>query len=151
MYIDKKIILFNCKEKTSLKVMEKIASRMEKEHLVSPEFYPSLVKREEVYPTGLQTSTIGIAIPHTEVETVIVPQIGIALLEEPVTFKLMNDINQTVDVSVVFVLAMKKGEEQLLMLQKLVALFQDEEDMIKLSKCSSEEEVITILKRHEIN
>ena len=80
-------------------------------------------EREQLYPTGLQLETTGVALPHADSHYVKRSAIAVATLLEPVTFRKMGDPAQDVSVRAVFMLAPQKGEEQLLFLEGLVRFF----------------------------
>lgn len=90
------------------------------------EEYPRLVlEREKKYPTGLITSSIVIAIPHSFDEHITGNHIAIGVLRDSVVFRNMEDTEQNIDVKVIFMLAINKAKEQLEMLQILMQLFKE--------------------------
>ena len=95
------------------------------------------------------TQTIGVAIPHTDPDKVIEPQIGFMSLKHPVTFHQMGD-NAEIQVKLIFMLALKKSDDQLSMLQKLMALFQNQEAMDALQKIEQKNDFLDLMKKNEI-
>lgn len=93
---------------------------------VKKTFIDAIKEREEVFPTGLRIRDINVALPHTDAEHVIKPVILISVLKKPIDFHLMEDNEKSVPVNIVFMLAVHNPEDQLLLLQKLVNLFQEE-------------------------
>ena len=57
----------------------------------------ALIQREEKFPTGLETKTIGVALPHADPEWVDQSAILIGILESPVKFNKMDDFRATTD------------------------------------------------------
>ncbi|HJA24282.1 MAG TPA: PTS sugar transporter subunit IIA, partial [Candidatus Limosilactobacillus intestinavium] len=55
-----------------------------------------------------------------------------------------------IQVKVLFMLALKKSDDQLTMLQKLMALFQNQEAMDAVQKVTSVDEFIDLMKQNEI-
>lgn len=105
-------------------------------------------EREQLYPTGLQLETTGVALPHADSHYVKRSAIAVATLLEPVTFRKMGDPAQDVSVRAVFMLAPQKGEEQLLFLEGLVAFFQQKSLLQKLFSSSSAHYAAQFLQNH---
>jgi galactitol PTS system EIIA component len=113
------------------------------------ETYLNAIKdREVTYPTGLQTETLGVAIPHTDSIHVEREAIAVAILKNPVTFQHMGMTEVEVDVSLVFMLAIRKPENQLGVLQVITNLIQNKEILSILQNCNSEREVIEAIKEY---
>ena len=99
--------------------------------LVRPTFRAALLERERSYPTGLPT-VIPVAIPHADVEHVITPAIGVALLEHPVDFGEMGGSGSTVAARVIVLLLVTEPHEQVDLLVRLIGVFQAEDWHAKL-------------------
>jgi PTS system galactitol-specific IIA component len=69
----------------------------------------------------------------------------VGVLETPVEFEIMATNNEYVNVELVFMLAIKKPENQVFMLQKLIALCQDSEKLMLLKKGEKIEEIEKLL------
>lgn len=146
--IDEELVLFtNEKEKEAL--LGEIADLLEKKGIVKDTYKEAVIAREKVFPTGLETEHIGIAIPHTDSIHVNEPAIAIAILDDQASFIQMGSENDSVDVSIVFMLAIKKAEDQLEMLQTLIDLIQDEDRMAELKSASTAEAVIESIRAYE--
>ena len=130
---DKEVILFNQDASDNVSTLTQLADSMYAKGVVTSEYRDALLKREASFPTGLMTQTIGVAIPHTDPDKVIEPQIGFMSLKYPLTFHQMGD-NAEIQVKLIFMLALKKSDDQLSMLQKLMVLFQNQEAMDALQK-----------------
>ncbi|WP_251460364.1 PTS sugar transporter subunit IIA [Weizmannia agrestimuris] len=150
MYFDQEIILFNQSVEGCENALELLADQFMKKKLVTSSFKDGILKREKNYPTGLKMNNIGIAIPHTDSDKVIHSQVGFMSLSKPVKFREMGSETGTVDVSIIFMLALKKANDQLNMLQKLVSLFQDEQLVTTLRTCSSNKQFIEIMQQKGI-
>lgn len=117
--------------------------------LAKDTFESALKEREATYPTGLQLEKIGVAIPHSDAEHIIEEFISVVTVEEPVTFKSMEDANKTVEASIVFVLGLKKAEDQLATLQAIMQVIQDQEVLDSLLEAKNNDEVLEILNKGE--
>jgi PTS system galactitol-specific IIA component len=113
--------------------LNKLAGLLGKYGYVKESFYQALLEREEAYPTGLQTSVIGVAIPHTDTGHVIKPPLAIATLEAPVFFQAMDNPQSKIPVELIIVMAIKEPAMQLKSLQKIMQILQDENILIKIN------------------
>lgn len=148
MFFDKEVFFFQLDVLTKEEVLERMATEMLVKELVTGDYLEGVMEREVVFPTGLPTIPYGVAIPHTDGERVIDPQIGFASLKQPVSFRVMGSDTDTIDVKIVFMLALKKADDQLDILQKLIDLLQAEESVKRLGECLSSIEFKQII--HEI-
>ncbi|WP_251545746.1 PTS sugar transporter subunit IIA [Limosilactobacillus caecicola] len=149
MLFDKKVILFDQSASDNTDALTQLANHLHEAGVVNEEYKDAILKREASFPTGLMTQTIGVAIPHCDPDKVIEPQIGFMRLKEPVTFHQMGD-NAEIQVKVIFMLALKKSDDQLSMLQKLMALFQNKEAMNAVQTITSVDDFIELMKSNEI-
>ena len=92
---------------------------------------------------------IGVAIPHSDAEHINEEFISVVTVNEPVVFKSMEDANKTVDVSIIFVLGLRKAEDQLATLQAIMQVIQDPEVLDRLLEANRNVEVLDILKKGE--
>ena len=128
-------------------ILSDIANELFREGYVKNTYSKAILAREEKFPTGLPTPGIGIAIPHTDSEHVLKEGIALGILDNPVKFNLMGGCEKdTVDVEIVFMLAIKEKEAQLEMLQKLVTTFQDENKLKILKNTDKLENIEMIMK-----
>lgn len=144
-YCNRDLILFS-----ALAVKEDILSHMAaclfRHGYTKASYREAVLERERVYPTGLNGETIGIAIPHTDVEHVIKPAVCLCILKEPVAFHLMGgEGTETVPVSVIFMLALREPDKQLELLQLIVTMLEQEHYLQALVQCRSTAEVLPIL------
>jgi galactitol PTS system EIIA component len=103
--------------------------------------------REKVYPTGLPTNGVGVAIPHTDAVHVIKPAVAIGTLKNPVKFNMMGDIEQVVEVQLIFMLAINDPSTQVQMLQELMSLFGKEEMLKTIQKLEDPKEIIALIEK----
>lgn len=124
---DKHYLAVSLSGSSDKEVLGIMADAMFDEGYVTDKFHNAIIKREESFPTGLPTGEINVAIPHTDPEYVKKPAICLGVLEEPVEFNVMGMEGEKTNVSLLFMLAIKKKEEQLGLLQKLIEACQDQE------------------------
>ncbi len=144
---DKKIALFNQKAENRDEALALLAEEFVKAKVVEDNFLEGIMAREAVFPTGLELNKMGVAIPHTDPEYVKENQIGFMTLEKPVTFKFMGDVNQDVEVSVIFMMALKEGEKQIEMLPKLMDLFMIDDIMEALKEAETYDDYYEIISK----
>ena len=77
----------------------------------------------------------------------ITPQIAFASLKKPVKFQMMGNGTEEVDVSLIFMLALQKADDQLTMLQRLMEIFQDSSLLLEFSKCKNQENLDDLLNK----
>ena len=145
MLFDKDVILFDKEATDNKDALGILADSLYKAGCVNKEFKPAILERESNFPTALNTETIGVAIPHTDADKVIEPQIGFIRLKNPVHFLQMGD-NSDVQVKLIFMLALKKSDDQLKMLQTLMGLFQNKETLTQLETINDKNEFLKIMK-----
>ena len=107
----------------------------------------AVLEREMIYPTGLNTGDIKVAIPHTDPVHVNSAGISVATLKNRVEFKNMEDPNQNIDVDLVFMLAVANPEAQVPLLVKLMGVFSDKELLKKIKGSKTKQEIKQILEK----
>lgn len=122
---DEKVILLDLDTIDWRSALNKVANVLITKKIVKTSYKQAIVEREEKFATGLLTQVIGVAIPHTDAKYVNKDQIAFARLKNPVRFKQMGD-ESTIEVKLIFMLALKEAHTQLATLQKLMVLFQNE-------------------------
>ncbi|WP_194165665.1 PTS sugar transporter subunit IIA [Oceanobacillus sp. CFH 90083] len=129
-------------------IFKQMFQRMHELGYVKESYLEALSEREKVYPTGIQTERIGIAIPHTDSVHVNKESIGVAVLEKPVSFTHMGTENQTVEASIIFMLAIQKPEQQLGVLQVITGLIQNNDLLQSLLLANDKEKIISIIQEY---
>jgi len=143
--IDRELIMVGLHVKTKEEALEKIGRQLFEQGYVTEEFIPSVLKREQEYPTGLPTQPYAIAIPHTDSDKVMEPKIAFATLKETVPFSVMGNSNMEVDVKIIFMLALDSPEKQLETLKKLTDIFQNKEAVEKFGNVQNVKECEKLL------
>lgn len=133
-------ILFFKKEVSSrVEALNILADRLLENDIVADSFLDAILQREQQYPTGLQLNNgVGVAIPHTDANKVKQNQIGFMSLKRPVIFRQMGSDTEKVAVNMIFILCLKSSHNQLELLQKLMALFNDSDFISRLDSCTDQ-------------
>lgn len=108
-------------------------------------YLESLIKREENYPTGLQFNGYQVAIPHTDPKFINEEKIVFVRLKEDIKFGEMGSDSGYVDVKVVLMLLINKGEKQVDILLNLMKLFENKDNYLLLEKSENKEEILNLL------
>ena len=123
-------------------VIRTIGGKLLSAGYVRDTFIEAVLEREKTIPTGLPLSgKHNAAIPHTDVEHVIRPGIGMATLVRPVVFKNMVSPDETVEVQLVFVLALEQPKSQIEMLQEVAQVLQRPDVVAALMEARNLEQV----------
>ncbi len=141
-------ILVQAKAGSREDIIRQLGSLLFEHGLVKDTFVQAVLDREKVYPTGLQTSILGFAIPHTDTEHVNSPALAIATLSQPVVFQAMGDPDTSVSVRVVMMLAISDPKAVVHVLRKVISILEDREALTGLLGASSQERVRQIVQAH---
>ncbi len=142
------LILVGEKAASPKEVLNKLAGLLGERGYVKDSFLQALLDREEAYPTGLQTSVTGVAIPHTDTAHVVKPALAIATLDSPVSFRAMDNPQKEIPVELIIVMAIKEPAMQLEALQKIMQVLQDESILIRIREARRAGEVLLVLEQH---
>lgn len=130
-------------------VLKKCSTALSDKGLVKDTFFKGCYDRELVFPTGLQFSC-GVAIPHTDSIHVNETSICFMKLNDPVVFKSMEDIEDEVSVSLVFMLAISDSGDHISFLSKIINLLK-EKDFLDRCLSLNENEISDFLYSSIIN
>jgi PTS system galactitol-specific IIA component len=123
----------------------KLVSLLEAQGYVKASFGQACLDREKVFPTGLPTQPVGIAIPHTDCEHVERGAIAVGILPEPVEFTEMGCTDDaTVAVHVIVVLAISDPQAVTHFLRELALSFQDREFLVRLKDAETPRTVLEL-------
>lgn len=104
---------------------------------VNAEYQRATLEREIEYPTGLPTRPIGVAVPHSKAENVIKPAIILGISKELVEFSEMGNASSTLQVGVVFMLALQGENRHLNFLKNIVNFCRVESNVERLYQAAS--------------
>lgn len=142
---DKKLILLNVKANKSEELLRFLAKELYQLGYVKDTFSDALIAREQLYPTGLPTAEIGVAIPHADAEHVIKPVIAVANLAKPVLFKEIGNGQRDVAVQMVFMMAIEGPKKHLDLLQKFMSIFSNAQVLKDLKAANTVDDILGIL------
>jgi PTS system galactitol-specific IIA component len=143
--LDKRIIHLNIVAKTSEEALDALSIKMYKAGYVKDSYMEAIKVREREFATGLPANGMGIAIPHTDIIHVNQPAVGIGILQNSVKFQMMGAHETDIEVEILFMLALNKAHSQIEMLQKLMALIQDDIVLRAMKQCQTTQEVLKLL------
>lgn len=138
--LTEELVLLKIDAKDREDALTQVANNLYAQGCVKETYKDAVIARERVFATGLPTVGGGVAIPHTDVEHVNEAAISVARLSEPVEFVVMGDDTETVQVDLIFMLAMKEAHSQIDLLMKVMQILQDADALttIKEAKTASE-------------
>lgn len=131
-------------------VLKLAADHLKQAGYVTDGFFQALLKRENMFPTGICFGDTCVAIPHAEPGFVRKPVMLIMTLERPVRFVNMEDCEAEIPVEIVFVLAFTDSEKHLNVLQRLSALIRDSGTAAALREAGDEGKLREVLKNSEL-
>ena len=143
-YLDKDLIFKNLAAENSKDAIEIMATELYKKGLVKKEYINEVMSREEIYPTGLYTGEINVAIPHCDYQFVNKKSIAVGFLEKPIKFKKMDEPSEDVDISIIIMLAIDEPDNHIAYLTKVFGLVQNQ-DLLNRLYSSNDEEILKIL------
>jgi PTS system galactitol-specific IIA component len=148
--LNESLVFTNLEAKTDTEVFEKLGGELAKQGYAKDSYVEALRAREDEFPTGLDIDGIGVAIPHTDVSHTNSTAIAVATLANPVVFHEMGgDEEDTVEVSVVFMLCVSNPGGHIDELQRVILIIQDKEVLKSLMGATDKDEVIAIIRGKE--
>ncbi|VDG31995.1 galactitol PTS, EIIA [Lactobacillus plantarum JDM1] [Lactiplantibacillus mudanjiangensis] len=146
-YLRDQLILLHTSFKSSEELFTAVNAKAEAGGFVTDQFLPKIIKREATFPTGLQLEKRGVAIPHTDADTIKKEFVAVIVNDEPINFSRMDDPEQKVGAKLVFVLGLNKPHAQLDMLQALMAIIQDDSLITEIESANSNETIHQLLSK----
>ncbi|QVI34609.1 PTS sugar transporter subunit IIA [Lacticaseibacillus chiayiensis] len=145
-FLNDKLIFLNQTFKSADELFDKVAEFAERSQMVNESFLPKIKEREATFPTGLELEDRGVAIPHTDADTIKQEFVAVITNKDGIPFKRMDDPNQLVSAKIVFVLGLNQPHAQLEMLQALMSVIQDRSVLDQIQSATSANEIKEILK-----
>lgn len=139
--ITEKNILVNDPSQSREEIIRKLGALLRANKFVKDTFIDAVLEREIIFPTGLQTTTVGVAIPHTDAEHVIKSTVGIATLKSEVVFMGMGYPDLEIPVSIVIMLAIHDPKKVVDTLTKVISIIENEATMLKIVNAATEGEI----------
>ncbi|MDR1033413.1 MAG: PTS sugar transporter subunit IIA [Bifidobacteriaceae bacterium] len=143
------LVSVNSDAETQRQILKDLASRLYKGGFVKDSYMNAVIGREILYPTAIDMNGIGVAIPHTDTNHVNEAKIAVATLKKPVTFIQMATQDVEVPVTILFMLAITNPDKHIELLQRIVAIIQDEEVLHKLQSANTAQQIIDVIREKE--
>ena len=139
-------IILDCPAEDAEDIVNVLGKRLFEGGYTKESFVQAALDREKEMPTGLPLNgSFNAAIPHTDIEHVLKPGVAFATLKSPVIFHNMAVPDETVEVSMVFLLALDQPKAQIGMLQEIAGILQDPQMINDLMNAVECEEVVRII------
>lgn len=144
LYTDSDLALINLETESRDDVIERLGRLALAKGLVSEEFVSNVLRREQEFPTGLDT-VVPVAIPHIG-EGCHRSFLAVATLKSPVLFGAMDGSEREIGVRIVFLFGITNPQEQVEVLKRFVAVFQERGSLERMIRFNDPEEAICVLK-----
>lgn len=112
---------------------------------VHDDYVQAVIEREKIFPTGLPTSPVGVAIPHAGVQYCRRPAIAVAVLARPVPWIEMATLDRELSVQIVLALSITDPDTQVSALRSIVDLFGEPQRVAELLGLTAPREVVQFL------
>jgi PTS system galactitol-specific IIA component len=123
-----------------------LGGMMADEGFVEDLYWQDVYAREQKYPTGLPTQPFPIAIPHADPDRVIKGGIAVAVFNTPVKFRIMGSNEpDELNVSLVFMLALKDFKQQPAVIRDLLTLIQSKSRLTEIYQAKTPQEIFTAI------
>jgi PTS system galactitol-specific IIA component len=142
---DERVIAVDLEVSDREDALRQMAQMLQDAGYVRDTYSEAIIRRERTFPTGLPTGENGVAIPHTDICHVIDPMIAVGILKAPVEFQNMGDIEDAVNVKIMFMLAMNNCDNQVRLLSELMQIIQDQCLLAKLCTAQSVADISLLL------
>lgn len=144
--IEKKLIMPQLQCTSDLDALDQMSDMLYDRGYVKDTFKESIRKREIDYPTGIRVSSdVSVAIPHANLCDVRKTGVCIGLLKHPVSFALMGNKSERVDVKVIVMLAINDSKQHMEYLAKIMTIFSDADLLKKLCQCQNADQAFSML------
>ncbi|RGD74472.1 PTS sugar transporter subunit IIA [Anaerofustis stercorihominis] len=142
------LVLFDVEAENSDELLTNLSDVLTKKKFVKNSFKDAIINREKVFPTGLPSPGVKVAIPHTDAEHVLNSCITIAKLKKPIKFIEMGTSSNILDIELVFMLAINAPKDQLTVLQNIMNTLSNKKLLLELKKADTSKKVIDIIKNN---
>jgi len=146
--ISLKNILVNEIVESKEEIIHLLGKLLQNNGFVKDTYIQAVLDREIIFPTGLQTKSVGFAIPHTDADHVEKTTVAIASLEKPVIFNSMGSPDDEISVSVVMMLAISDPKQVVGTLVKVISILENEVTIDKLVKATTKNEIYNAFTEH---
>ncbi len=129
-------------------VLKRLAGLLKEKGYTKESYSAAVREREKIFPTGLFTGQINVAIPHCDIVNVNEAAICVGILKESTQFARMDGPESKIDVNLVIMLALTEAHGHIEMLQKIVSLIQNQEVVRQIVTSENKKDIYEILKTH---
>lgn len=143
--LHEELVFFQVEANSREELLNKLSDELYIKNYVKDTFKEAVLEREQIFPTGLPTAGVKVAIPHTDAVHVIKPAIVIATLKNSIIFKEMGLGENDIDVELVIMMAINNPSEQVNTLSKLMGIFSNEELLKKIKDSKQVDEVLALI------
>ena len=113
---------------------------------VEETYWQDVLQRERNFPTGLPTQPVAVAIPHADPDHVIRSGIAVGVFSHPLTFCLMgSNQGETLQVSLLFMLALKDFKQQTQVIRDLLNLIQSGDLLVGISQAQTPCQIMDLI------
>lgn len=144
-FLNPELIEIDAEAEGKEEIIKKLANLLISKGYAKESYLEAILERERIFPTGLPTEGVGVAIPHADIKHVIKPAIAVAILKNPVQFNVMGNPEEKVSVKIIFMLAITDPNVQLKLLQDLMEVFQNKELLLKLAVSKDVDTVLKLM------
>jgi len=143
------MILHGLHCETAIEAISAITNLMLSLGYVEPAYLNSVIKRELRFPTGVPTAPVPVALAHGDPAYVKRNGIAVGILSAPILFREMGAPEHSLDVEVVFVLAVRQKEKQVHILKDLMNLISNKQALQDLANAKDAKAASIILRCNE--
>lgn len=140
-------IIDNLVADTRQAALRAMATRLVDDGYCKPSFVEAILERERVHPSGLPMAGHKIAIPHTDAEHVERSTILFARLAAPVEFLSMGSPDETLQIQMISMFALKEKQRIGDMLETLLSVYQHDEVLDRLLHAPDAGQMFATLQR----
>lgn len=147
---DESLVLKLTNVNTDKEVLTALANHLYEEGYVTKDYNQSILEREEMFPTGLSTGAINIAIPHADIKNVKKGALCVGITETPVQFSAMDEPDDKIDVNIIIMMALEEAHGHMEMLKKAVELIKNQNELKRILEAKDSKSAHKILASHLI-
>lgn len=143
--LNEELIFLDFESANQEELLKELGNFLYSKGYVKESYVDGIIQREKVFPTGLNTLGVAVAIPHTDAKHVNKSALLVAKLKNPICFKEMGNGINDVYVKLIFMLAIKNPDEQLKTLSKLMSIFSEEKTLLNIYNAKIKKDIFNIL------
>lgn len=135
-------LLINTVSDSSDELFNEVSELLKEKDLVKNDYLEAIKKREAEFPTGLQTNSYAIALPHVEAKYVKTNALIICRSKDGIPFKRMDDNSSTISAKIIFILLINDSSIHVKTLAELIKLWRDKELLDLIYKADDKREIL---------